>query len=214
MYAIIRTGGKQAKVREGDVIDVERLRAEGEVSFTPLLVVDDAGGVFSHREVLKGARVVARIVGESTGPKVDLFKYKSKTGYRRHAGHRQRYTTLEVIRIDAPEGAKRRAAAERRAAKAQPEVEAPAAAPAEPAAKPKPAAKPRPAAKPKPAAKAVPKEGAAPKAAASRAKAAQGSRAPAPKAAGRAATKAAAKQSSKAPARKPAPAPRAKKKES
>jgi large subunit ribosomal protein L21 len=215
MYAIIRTGGKQAKVREGDVIDVERLRAEGEVSFTPLLVVDDAGGVFSHREVLKGARVVARIVGESTGPKVDLFKYKSKTGYRRHAGHRQRYTTLEVIRIDAPEGAKRRAAAERRAAKAQPEVEAPAtAAPAEPAAKPKPAAKPRPAAKPKPAAKAVPKEGAAPKAAASRAKAAQGSRAPAPKAAGKAATKAAAKQSSKAPARKPAPAPRAKKKES
>jgi large subunit ribosomal protein L21 len=219
MYAIIRTGGKQAKVREGDVIDVERLRAEGEVSFTPLLVVDDAGGVFSQREVLKGARVVARIVGESAGPKVDLFKYKSKTGYRRHAGHRQRYTTLEVIRIDAPEGAKRRAAVERRIPKAQPEVEAPAAvAPAEPAAKPKPAAKAAP--------KAAPKGGAAPKAAASRAKAAQGSRAPAPKAAGKAATKAPAKaagkaatkapakQPSKAPARKPAPAPRAKKKES
>ena len=107
MYAIIRTGGKQAKVREGDVIDVEHLRVEGEVSFTPLLLVDDAGTVFSRREALKGARVIARVMGESAGPKVDLFKYKSKTGYRRHLGHRQRYTTLEVTRIDAPEGAKR-----------------------------------------------------------------------------------------------------------
>jgi large subunit ribosomal protein L21 len=107
MYAIIRTGGKQAKVREGDVIDVEHLRAEGEVGFTPLLLVDDAGTVFSQREVLKGAKVVARVMGDSPGPKVEIFKYKSKTGYRRHQGHRQRYTTLEVIRIEAPEGAKR-----------------------------------------------------------------------------------------------------------
>jgi len=109
MYAIIRTGGKQAKVREGDVIDVEHLRAEGEVGFTPLLLVDDAGTVFSRRDALKDAKVIARVVGDSGGPKVDLFKYKSKTGYRRHQGHRQRYTTLEVIRIDAPEGAKRNA---------------------------------------------------------------------------------------------------------
>lgn len=109
MYAIIRTGGKQAKVHEGDVIDVEHLRAEGEIGFTPLLLVDDEGTVFSQRDVLRDAKVVARVVGESSGPKVDLFKYKSKTGYRRHQGHRQRYTTLEVIRIDAPEGAKRNA---------------------------------------------------------------------------------------------------------
>jgi large subunit ribosomal protein L21 len=107
MYAIIRTGGKQAKVREGDVIDVEHLRAEGEVGFTPLLLVDDAGTVFSSREALKAAKVIARVVGDSSGPKVDLFKYKAKTGYRRHQGHRQLYTTLEVLRIEAPEGAKR-----------------------------------------------------------------------------------------------------------
>jgi len=107
MYAIIRTGGKQAKVREGDVIDVEHLRAEGEVDFTPLLLVDDAGTVFSNREALKAAKVVARVVGDSSGPKVDLFKYKAKTGYRRHQGHRQLYTTLEVLRIEVPEGAKR-----------------------------------------------------------------------------------------------------------
>ena len=113
MYAIIRTGGKQTKVHEGDIIDVERLHAEGEVGFTPLLLVDDAGAVFSQRETLKGLRVVTRVTGESSGPKVDLFKYKSKTGYRRHQGHRQRYTTLEVIRIDLPEGAKRNPPAEK-----------------------------------------------------------------------------------------------------
>jgi large subunit ribosomal protein L21 len=156
MYAIIRTGGKQAKVREGDVIDVERLHAEGEVSFTPLLVVDDAGTVFSHRDVLKGARVVARVVGDSSGPKVDLFKYKSKTGYRRHLGHRQHYTALEVTLIEGPEGAERRAPAPKKAAaKPASAAEQPAAEPA--AAKPKPAAaKPKPAAaKPKPATKAT-----------------------------------------------------------
>ena len=113
MYAIIRTGGKQTKVHEGDIIDVERLHAEGEVGFTPLLLVDDAGAVFSQRETLKALRVVTRVTGESSGPKVDLFKYKSKTGYRRHQGHRQRYTTLEVIRIDLPEGAKRNPPAEK-----------------------------------------------------------------------------------------------------
>jgi len=126
MYAIIRTGGKQTKVHEGDVIDVEHLRAEGEVDFTPLLLVDDAGAVFSNREVLKGTRVVARVTGESAGPKVDLFKYKAKTGYRRHQGHRQRYTTLEVVRIDLPEGAKRNPPAEKPAKPAPAEVPEPA----------------------------------------------------------------------------------------
>jgi large subunit ribosomal protein L21 len=120
MYAIIRTGGKQAKVSEGDVIDVEFLRAEGEIDFTPLLLVDDAGTVFSQRDVLKDARVVARVIGESAGPKVELFKYKAKSGYRRHQGHRQRYTTLEVIRIDAPEGAEQNTPAPKAAKAAEP----------------------------------------------------------------------------------------------
>jgi large subunit ribosomal protein L21 len=167
MYAIIRTGGKQAKVREGDVIDVERLRAEGEVSFTPLLVVDDAGTVFSHRDVLKGARVVARVVGDSAGPKVDIFKYKNKTGYRRQMGHRQKYTALEVTRIEGPEGAERREPAAKKAAEKPVPAAAEAAAPAAPkaaSAKPKAAA-----AKPAPAPKAkTTTKAAAPKTAAAK----------------------------------------------
>jgi large subunit ribosomal protein L21 len=102
MYAIIRTGGKQTKVQEGDVIDVELLHAEGDVEFTPLLVVDDKGKVFSGREKLKTAKVTAKVVGTSAGPKVDIFKYKAKTGYRRRQGHRQKYTTLEVTKIKPP----------------------------------------------------------------------------------------------------------------
>ncbi len=100
MYAIIRTGGKQAKVHEGDVLDIERIRNDGdEVTFTPLLVVADDGSVTSGREALADAKVVAKILGPSAGPKVDIFKYKNKTGNRNRQGHRQKYTRIEVTEI-------------------------------------------------------------------------------------------------------------------
>ena len=105
MYAIIRTGGKQAKVREGDVIDVERLHGEGEATFTPVLFVDAKGKVISGREELRNAKVTARVLGETAGDKVEMFKYKAKTGYRRRGGHRQKYTTLEVLKIEGPKKA-------------------------------------------------------------------------------------------------------------
>jgi len=108
MYAIIRTGGKQAKVQEGDVIDVERLSAEGDdLSFTPLLVVNDKGKVFSGREMLKTAKVTAKVVGDGAGQKIDIFKYKAKTGYRRRSGHRQKFTTIEITKIQPPKGNKK-----------------------------------------------------------------------------------------------------------
>jgi len=117
MYAIIRAGGKQAKVREGDVIDVERIKEAGdEISFTPLLLVADDGSVVSDREALQKASVSAKVIGESRGEKIDIFKYKNKTGYRRRQGHRQTYTRLEVTKIKGPKkaAAKKKAAAEKK----------------------------------------------------------------------------------------------------
>jgi large subunit ribosomal protein L21 len=111
MYAIIRTGGKQAKVRPGDVIDVELLKTDDEnVTFVPLLVVDDSGSTITDRTVLADATVTAKVLGEVKGEKIDIFKYKNKTGYRRRMGHRQRYTSLEVTDIALPKGAAKAAA--------------------------------------------------------------------------------------------------------
>jgi large subunit ribosomal protein L21 len=103
MYAIIRAGGKQAKVQSGDVIEIERVKSDsGELEFSPLLVVDDKGTAFSDRGTLEKARVTAKILGESAGPKVDIFKYKNKTGSRQRQGHRQKYTRIEITGIDLP----------------------------------------------------------------------------------------------------------------
>ncbi len=108
MYAIIRTGGKQAKVQPGDVVDVELLKHEGEqVDFTPLLVVDDKGKAITGRQALADVKVKAKVLGDVAGDKVEIFKYRPKTGYRRRAGHRQRYTRVEITGIELP---KRKAA--------------------------------------------------------------------------------------------------------
>jgi large subunit ribosomal protein L21 len=123
MYAIIRTGGKQAKVHEGDIIDVERIKGSDKVSYTPLLIVGDDGSVIADRKVLSKASVTAKILGESAGPKIDIFKYKNKTGYRRRQGHRQKYTTIEVTKIKtAP--AKKKASTEADEDKKAPKAEA------------------------------------------------------------------------------------------
>jgi len=117
MYAIIRAGGKQSKVSEGDVLDIERLKETGDVSFTPLLIVKDDGTVISDAEKLKKAKVTAEVMGEHRGDKIEVFKYKNKTGYRRHAGHRQTYTTIKVKKITVSGGGKKTKAAAEAAAK-------------------------------------------------------------------------------------------------
>ena len=99
MYAIIRAGGKQARVSEGDVLDIERVKGGPEIKFTPLLVVKDDGTVISDRDKLAKASVTAEVLSESRGPKVDVFKYKAKTGYRRRSGHRQTYSRIQVKKI-------------------------------------------------------------------------------------------------------------------
>jgi|SRR5687768_16975760 large subunit ribosomal protein L21 len=102
MYAVIKTGGKQQKVQAGDVIEVEKLVADGEtVEFHPLLVVDDDGKTHVGAEAAK-AVVVAKPLGEKKGEKVKVFKYRPKSGYARKAGHRQLLTMLEVTEVNMP----------------------------------------------------------------------------------------------------------------
>ena len=117
MYAIIRAGGKQAKVQSGDVIEIERVKGDAEeMSFSPLLIVDDKGNAVSDRDLLSKASVTAKVLGESQGPKIDIFKYKNKTGYRRRQGHRQKYTQIEITDITLP-GAKAKSSPAKPAAK-------------------------------------------------------------------------------------------------
>src|SRR5437870_12352734 len=97
MYAVIKAGGKQQKVKPGDVIEVELMHGQhGEsITFAPLLVVDDQGKTHYGKELGK-AVVKAKLVGEEKGDKVKIFKYKSKTGYSKRQGHRQMYTLVEI----------------------------------------------------------------------------------------------------------------------
>jgi len=99
MYAVIKTGGKQEKVAEGQRVDVELLHVAvgDEVGFDPVLLVDD-GDVLAGSD-LAGSRVSARVVGESKGPKIKGFTYKPKNRARRRFGHRQHYSTIEITGI-------------------------------------------------------------------------------------------------------------------
>jgi large subunit ribosomal protein L21 len=102
MYAVIKTGGKQYRVAEGQRLDVERVApSEAELNFEPLLLVD-GDSVTAGTGALSGATVTARVVGDALGPKVVGFRYKNKSTQRRHWGHRQRYTTIEITGIRAP----------------------------------------------------------------------------------------------------------------
>lgn len=116
MYAVINAGGKQERVEVGELVDVELLDvAPGdEVTLTPLLVVDGAA-VTASAAALASTPVTATVVGEVKGPKIVGFTYKSKTRQRRHYGHRQRYTTLEITGIGS-ERAERPVAADESAA--------------------------------------------------------------------------------------------------
>jgi large subunit ribosomal protein L21 len=100
VYAVIKTGGKQERVEEGQTLAVELLSAAvgDEVTFDPVLVVD-GDTVLSRRAELAAARVSARVIGATKGPKVRGFTYKPKTRARRSWGHRQRYTTIEITSI-------------------------------------------------------------------------------------------------------------------
>jgi large subunit ribosomal protein L21 len=102
MYAVIKTGGKQYRVEEGQQIAVELLGSDvdAEVNFSPVLVVD-GDTVKATPAHLDGAAVTARVIGQTKGPKIVGFTYKSKSNQRRRWGHRQKYSTIEITSIRA-----------------------------------------------------------------------------------------------------------------
>ena len=97
---MIKTGGKQERVEEGQTLNVELLSVDdgGEVSFRPVLVVD-GDDVLALPDQLAAASVSARVVGAARGPKIKGFTYKPKTRGRKSWGHRQHYTTIEITGI-------------------------------------------------------------------------------------------------------------------
>jgi|SRR6187431_3075625 large subunit ribosomal protein L21 len=97
MYAVIQTGGKQYRVAEGDRLEVERVDGD-ELSLQPVLLVD-GDAVLATPDQLGGATVSARVVGTAKGPKIRGFTYKNKSNERRHWGHRQHYSTIEITGI-------------------------------------------------------------------------------------------------------------------
>ena len=101
MKAIIVTGGKQYTVSEGDVLFIEKLNAEEEatVKFEQVLAILDGENSKIGVPVVEGACVEAKVVKNGKGKKIDVFKYKAKKGEKKHIGHRQPYTKVEITKV-------------------------------------------------------------------------------------------------------------------
>ena len=101
MYAIIETGGKQYRVAEGDVIQVEKLHVEEgkEITFDHVLMVSDGQEVKVGAPVIEGAQVTATVQGHGRGKKIIVYKHKKN--YHKKQGHRQDFTRLHIDKISA-----------------------------------------------------------------------------------------------------------------
>jgi large subunit ribosomal protein L21 len=98
-YAIISLGGKQHRVQEGERLIVDRLAVDEGATFNPAVLLVGGDGETSLDGA--GAEVVARVVKHDLGPKIRIGKYRRRTGYRRHNGHRSRITQIEIQSIGA-----------------------------------------------------------------------------------------------------------------
>jgi large subunit ribosomal protein L21 len=103
VYAVIKTGGKQYRVQQGDVIFVEKLNAQADeaVTFDEVLLVGDADQSKVGTPVVKGAKVEGKVLAQVKGKKIVVYKYKAKKNERKKQGHRQPYTKVEITAIDA-----------------------------------------------------------------------------------------------------------------
>jgi len=101
VYAIVKTGGKQYKVAVGDVVEVEKvLGGPGDAVALPALLVVDGAQVTAAADALAAVTVSGEVVAHTKGPKINIMKYKNKTGYKRRQGHRQSLTQLRVTAIE------------------------------------------------------------------------------------------------------------------
>ncbi len=101
MYAVIRTGGKQYRVAENDIIEIEKLEgASGDkISFSEVLMVGSGSDVKIGTPLVSGASVEAEILDQIRGPKIIVFKKKRRHNYRRKKGHRQHLTRVKITGI-------------------------------------------------------------------------------------------------------------------
>ena len=101
MYAVIKTGGKQYRVQQGDVIFVEKLNAKADeaVTFDEVLLVGDADQSKVGTPVVEGAKVEGKVLAQVKGKKIVVYKYKAKKNERKKQGHRQPYTKVEITAI-------------------------------------------------------------------------------------------------------------------
>ena len=101
MYAVIKTGGKQYKVSEGDVLNFEKIEGDkgDTVSFDEVLLVSKDEDVRVGTPFVEGAKVVGEIISQIRGPKIIVFKMKRRKGYSKKTGHRQDLTNLKIKEI-------------------------------------------------------------------------------------------------------------------
>lgn len=101
MYAVIKTGGKQYKVSEGEVVKVEKLSGEigSSIEIETVLAIGEGEGIQLGTPVVEGAKVIAEIVEQGKGKKLTIFKKKRRKGYTKKQGHRQLFTGLKIQQI-------------------------------------------------------------------------------------------------------------------
>ncbi|HVY60157.1 MAG TPA: 50S ribosomal protein L21 [Planctomycetota bacterium] len=101
MYAVIRDGGRQFTVREGDriLVDLKNLQADAEVRFDQVLLVGDEKGAKIGKPTVEGASVLGKVLGEKKGEKLIAFKFRRRKDSKSKKGHRQKYTAVKVEKI-------------------------------------------------------------------------------------------------------------------
>ena len=101
MYAVIKTGGKQHKVTEGDVLSIEKLEGEkgAEIVFNEVLLISDDKNIKVGKPFIDGAKVVGEIITQKKGPKIHVYHMTRRKGFHKKTGHRQNLTSMKITKI-------------------------------------------------------------------------------------------------------------------